>query len=50
MTSVLTYNQVEFEKVSNKSNDMLIEESQKDVEQYEEKADLSIGTNDKEKK
>ena len=38
MTSVAAYNQVELEKVSNRNKEMLIEESQKDVEQYEEKA------------
>ena len=48
MASVVAYNQAEFEKVSNKTKESLIEESQKDVEQYEDKADLSIKTNDKE--
>ena len=48
MASVVAYNQAEFEKVSNKTKESLIDESQKDVEQYEDKADLSIKTNDKE--
>ena len=48
MASVVACNPVEFEKVSNKTKEMLVEESQKKVEQYEDKADHSIKTNDKE--
>ena len=49
MASVVAYDHYEFEKVSNnKSAEMLIEESQKDAENYEDKADHSIKANDKE--
>ena len=48
MNSLVTYNPVEFEKDSKKTKEMIIEESQKDVEQYKEKADLCIKSNDKE--
>ena len=48
LNSVVTYSPVEFEKDSKKTKEMIIEESQKDVEQYEEKADLCIKSNDKE--
>ena len=49
MASVVAYDHSEFEKVSkNKTKVMLIEESQKDAEQYEDKADHSIKANGKE--
>ena len=48
---IVEYDEEEFEKDSkNKSKDTLIEESQKDAENYEDRADDSIKANDDEVK
>ena len=49
-SSIVGYDQEEFEKDSKNSKDILIEESQKDAENYEDKADNSIKANDEEVK
>ena len=38
----MAYNPTEFDKVSNKAKEQLAEESEKYVEQYEDRADHSI--------
>ena len=48
MASVIAYNPTEFHKVSNKTKEQLVEESEKDVEQYEDRVDHSIKENDTE--
>ena len=50
MASVIAYNPTEFHKVSNKTKEQLVEESEKDVEQYEDRVDHSIKENDTEVK
>ena len=49
LSAVVKYNPIEFEKDSKKTKDQLIEDSELDVEKYEEKADQCIKAHNMEK-